>query len=285
MDMGHLINQTVLMSGADYFDVVDLNPFSHLITEVDRAKAIGEHAEIRAALEQAGVKVVEVDAPENCQDGIFTANWGLCRGNKVILANLPGPRKAEEAYAEQVLRDLGKEIMTAPYHFSGQGDALPCGNYLLAGSGYRTDPQMHDFIAEQLGFEVITLQAVPELDASGQPMMNALTGWPDSFFYDIDLAISVLRDDLIAWCPEAFTPESQQKIHDLPLEKLEVSYAEATQGFACNLVSTGETVIMSAHAPELKANIEAKGLRTLTPEVSELGKGGGYIRCTTLTLD
>jgi N-dimethylarginine dimethylaminohydrolase len=42
---------------------------------------------------------------------------------------------------------------------------------------------------------------------------------------------------------------------------------------------------MSAHAPQLQAAIEAKGLRAITPEIQELAKGGGYIRCTTLTLD
>jgi N-dimethylarginine dimethylaminohydrolase len=162
---------------------------------------------------------------------------------------------------------------------------LPCGNYLLAGSQYRTDPRMHTFVADELGYDVITLETIPERDADGNPVINKLSGWPDSFFYDIDLAISVLRDDLIAWCPEAFTADSQAKIQALPLDKIEVSLAEATTGFACNLVSTGETAIMSAHAPELRANIEAHGLRTITPDVTELGKGGGYIRCTTLTLD
>jgi N-dimethylarginine dimethylaminohydrolase len=42
---------------------------------------------------------------------------------------------------------------------------------------------------------------------------------------------------------------------------------------------------MSAHAPELQAAIESRGLRTITPQITELLKGGGYIRCTTLTLD
>ena len=69
------------------------------------------------------------------------------------------------------------------------------------------------------------------------------------------------------------------------MDKIEVSFEEATKGFACNLVSTGETVIMSAHAPALQAAIEAHGLKTLTSDISELAKGGGYIRCTTLTLD
>lgn len=280
-----MINKTALMSGADYFDVVELNPYSHDIETVDREKALAEHQAIRSALEQAGIKVVKVEAPADCQDGIFTANWGLCRGDKVIMSSLPGPRQAEEPHAEKALRGLGKQIVKAPYHFSGQGDALPCGNYLLAGSNYRTDPRMHDFLARELGYEVIPLQTVPEMDDSGQPVINKLSGWPDSFFYDIDLAISVLSDNLIAWCPEAFMPESQEKLRALPLQKIEVSLEEATNGFACNLVSTGETVIMSAHAPNLKAAIEAHGLATLTPEIGELAKGGGYIRCTTLTLD
>ncbi len=278
-------NQTVLMSGADYFDVVELNAYSHDVGEVDRGKVMREFAAIQAALEEAGVQIIKTPAPPNCQDGIFTANWGLCRGDKVILANLPGPRKAEEAHAEKILADLGKTVIKAPFPFSGQGDALPCGKYLLAGTTYRTDSRMHAFVAEHLGFDVISLQTMPELDAGGQPVINQLSGWPDSFFYDIDLAISVLRDDLIAWCPEAFVPDSQTTIRALPMDKIEVSFAEATAGFACNLVSTGKTVIMSAHAPLLQANIEAHGLKTITPDINELAKGGGYIRCTTLTLD
>lgn len=273
------------MSGADYFDVVDLNAYSHHIDPVNRDKAITEFANISQALQSAGVQIIKVDPPADCQDAIFTANWGLCRGDKVVMSSLPGPRKAEEVYAEKVLSDLGKQIIKAPYRFSGQGDALPVGNYLLAGSTYRTDPRMHDFVAEQLGYEVISLQTIPERDADDNPVTNQLSGWPDSFFYDIDLAISVLKEDLIAWCPEAFTPESQEKIRALPLQKIEVTYQEATEGFACNLVSTGETVIMSAHAPQFQANIESYGLHTITPDISELAKGGGYIRCTTLTLD
>jgi len=42
---------------------------------------------------------------------------------------------------------------------------------------------------------------------------------------------------------------------------------------------------MSAHAPRFTAALETRGLKVLTPEVSELAKGGGYIRCTTLTID
>ena len=278
----------LLMSGADFFDDGQaINAYMDSQVPVNVAKAQAEHQAIRAAFEQAGITVTKVDPPAGCQDGVYTANWGLCRGNKVVLSALPGPRQAETPYAEDVLKSLGKEIIHPPegLRFSGQGDALPCGNLLFTGSRYRTDPAIHQFLADTLGYEVISLQTVAKTDVFGEPIINAVTGWVDSFFYDIDLALSIINDHLIAWCPEAFEPDSQAKIRQLDIEKIEVSLEEAMHGFACNLVSTGETVIMSDHAPDLKAALEARGLKTITPDVTELLKGGGYIRCTSLSLD
>ena len=280
------INQRVLMSGAEYFnDNFAINPYMDAEIPVNTELAIAEHAAVATALEAAGITIERYPAPQGCQDGVYTANWALCRNKTAILASLPNARQGEQPHAKKALQNLGFEVIDAPYRFSGQGDALPCGNYLFMGSQYRTDPQMHQFVADTLGFEVISLQTIPQLDATSQPQINSYSGWPDSFFYDIDLALSILRDDLIAWCPEAFTEESQKKLRAVPIEKIEVSLNEAMQGFACNLVSTGETVVMSAHAPQFQAAVEAKGLKTITPEIHELAKGGGYIRCTTLTLD
>lgn len=279
------MNRTVLMSGTEHFAVEALNPYSDTTNQPELVQSATEHSAIQAALTTAGVNVVKVPAPAGCQDGVYTANWALVRGDVAVMSSLPNRRANEEPYAEEYLRDQGKKVIKAPYHFSGQGDALPCGNLLFCGSNYRTDARMHDFLATTLGYEVIGLQTIPALDSSGQPIINAVTGWPDSFFYDIDLALSILRDDLIAWCPEAFTPESQTKIKDLDINKIEVTLDEAMQGFACNLVSTGETVVMSAKAPLLSAQIQAHGLNVITPKIRELAKGGGYIRCTTLTLD
>jgi len=64
-----------------------------------------------------------------------------------------------------------------------------------------------------------------------------------------------------------------------------VSLHEAEDAFACNLVSTGEVVVMGDGAPVLKAALESHGLTVYTPHIQELSKGGGYIRCTTLTID
>lgn len=282
------INISVLMSGAEYFDDgFAINAYMDDHVPVDVTKAVAEHRSIQEAFERAGIEVVKVPAPEGCQDGVYTANWALIAGNKAIMSNLPNKRQAEGPYAEAILRGRGFEITKLPQdiHFSGQGDALPCGRYLFVGTGYRTSAEAHSLLASETGLEVVSLQTIPQTDESGQPVINPVTGWPDSFFYDLDLALSVITPGLIAWCPEAFTPPSQEKIRAITdLDKIEVSLDEAMQASACNLVSTGETVIMGSRAPQLRQALENHGLTVLAPDITELMKGGGFIRCTSLTL-
>lgn len=287
VDMNLALNTKVLMSDARHFDdTAKINPYMGDAEPIDKSEAQQEHNNIRTALQLAGVEVMQIPSPAGCQDGVYTANWALIHGDTAIMSRLPNARTAEESYARDVLIAAGKKIVMVPENlrFSGQGDALTCGNYLFTGSHYRTDPEVHAFLEKETGLQIISLQTVPQMKSDGTAVVNNSSGWPDSFFYDIDLALAVLRPDLIAWCPEAFMPESQEKLLALDIAKIEISLEEAMQAFACNLVSTGETVIMSAHAPLFQAEVELAGLKTITPEISELAKGGGYIRCTTLTL-
>ncbi len=300
--MAAQINKTVLMSGADYFSTEEaINAFMDSSLSVDRARATEEHLRLKTYLEQVGIDVIQVPPPDGCQDGVYTANWALVRDDQAVMASLPSVRQPEVPYAERKLRDMGIRTHHVPkgLKFSGQGDALACGNYLFMNHGYRTDLPVHKFVAQTLGYEVISLQTVPLTDSRGAPVVNTVSGWPDSYFYDIDLALSIIRAPcerldlsqnsgcrgLIAWCPEAFTPESQKTLHEFDgVDKIEVSLEEAKDAFACNLVSTGETVIMRAYAPQLRAELEARGFDIVTPDMSELAKGGGFIRCTTLAL-
>jgi len=289
-----LINKTVLMSDAKHFSTEQpINPYYHPV-KVDYEKAIREHKTIHDLLFKAGIKITKVPSPTGCQDGVYTANWGLVRGDKAVLARLPNARKDEEPFAEKILTALGKKVYKLPakLKFSGQGDSLACGNLLFCGSGYRSDVASQKFVAKKLGYKRIQLQAIPELDKNKKPVTNHASGWPDSFFYDIDLAIAIIKEPtdkekgLIAYCPEAFMPKSRKLLEKLDsVDKIEVSISEAKKGFATNLVSTGETVIMSAHAPKLTAELEKRGLQVLTADITELSKGGGFIRCITLTLD
>lgn len=287
------LNQTVLMSDANNFSIEQqINPYYGAET-LDKERAIAEHAAIKSALESVGVEVITTPSPSDSQDGVYVANWALVRGDVAVIARLPNVRNTEEAVAARVLAEMGKTIVRIPegLKFSGQGDALPCGQFLFCGQGYRSDPEAQEIAAAATGLERIQLQTVPKRDESGEPVINATSGWADSFYYDIDLALAVIREPsgttpgIIAYCKDAFEESSQHILEQLNgFEKILVSEQEATEAFATNLVSTGSAVVMSAHAPLLKAELESRGLTVVCPEVSELSKGGGYIRCTTLTL-
>ena len=287
------------MSGAEHMsNELSLNPYMH-DEPFDVARAVEQHEGIRKALESIGVDVIKVDAPDHCQDAVFTANEALLGldNETMLMARLPKGRTQETPYFEAILRDLGKRIIKLPdpdWFFSGQGDALRYGDYLLAGQKFRTSPgpEVHQFIRENLGYKVISLQAVALKNPDGSPDINAVTGLPNSEFYDLDYAVSPIKwptateRGLLAVCREALEPESLAQLTTLPnTDIIWVPYEEATGVSACNLVSTGEAVVMNAGAPVLESTLKAHGLRVVTTVNDELKKNGGSVRCTTLTIN
>ncbi len=283
-----IFNQRVLMSDANHFrNVVELNRYSHEDDQPDNALARVEHELVKQAFISAGIDVTQVASPIGCQDGIYTANWAFCMDDIAVMAHLPNVRQAEQPCAEQVLRSLGKRVIKPPrrLRYSGQGDTLACGDTLFVGQEYRSDSEMADFLEATFpGRHIVRVQTVPAIE-DGKPVINRVSGWPDSDFYDIDLAMGVVEPGLIAWCPEAFTAKSQRAIERLrDIEKIEISYEEATEKFASNFVSTGDTVIMG-RAPKLAASLEERGKKTVQLETEQINKAGGFIRCVSLTLD
>ena len=282
-----MINQKLLVSGADYFaDTYEINPY-YTQKSIDVEKAKAEHAAIMNCFKEAGIELVKVDPPKDCQDGVYTANWALVKDGVAVMSRLPEARKAEEPCAKTELEKLGIKTVEVPgnHLFSGQGDSLICGKYLFAGRGYRSDPEAQQFAAKTFGLALVQVHALPQLNDDGTEHINPFTNHADSFWYDIDLAISVIDEHTIAYCHDALDQESQQKIDAIKdIDKIVVDYDECTKGFANNLVSTGKHVIMSNHAPKLQAELEKRGLICLTPDVTELKKGGGYIRCVSLWL-
>jgi N-dimethylarginine dimethylaminohydrolase len=198
---------------------------------------------------------------------VYTANAALVSGKRAVLGCPPPERRAEIPYFRAWLVEGGFDVAAAPYPFSGQGDALVCGELLLAGYGQRTDRRMHALLARHLGYEVVPLRTVsPE-------------------WYDLDLAVAVIGNPhTIAYCPEVLDPSSRRRLTGLGLDLIEVSATEARR-FALNLVSDGTTVTMAAGAPQLAGALRARGLQVIELDTTELRKGGGGVRCTALTLD
>ncbi len=261
------MNTVLLMSDARYFRVdYVINPYMDTAVQPDPAAAAAEHDALVRAHLAAGRKVELLPSAPECPDMVYTANAAVVRGRRAVLANLPPERRAETPYHREWFSGNGFEVIQSPYEFSGQGDALACGNLLLAGHGQRTDPRAHDVVADFLGYEIV-------------PLRTTGPRW-----YDLDLVVAVLGPELLAYHPEALDEPSRARLRGLGRELIEVGEQEAS-GFALNLVSDGTTVTMTAGAPKLAAELRERGLTVVELDTTQLRKGGGGVRCTALTLD
>ncbi|HUC86853.1 MAG TPA: arginine deiminase-related protein [Candidatus Saccharimonadales bacterium] len=280
-------NHRVLVSDARYIQPKGINALENTDDQPDVATAIAEHQACVAGFKQIGISVEQVPGPADCQDGVFTANWGLAWNGRALLSRLPNARQAEEPHAEATLRHLGFETKRASVLFSGQGDAMIIGGgRVLIGGGYRTDPAVASEIRDWLGLEPIMVPAQPKRRFKfGPPVRNRVTGLWDSFYYDIDLAIGVIRPDLIAVCLDALTKPGRAAIANLKdVEIIPVDLHEARDNLATNLVSTGQSVVMVDNAPKLTAELRRRSLDLILLPNHELKKSGGGFRCSALSL-
>lgn len=288
-----LLNSTVLMTDPGHIGIAGINAYEDISHGPNYQAAQTQFLQIKEAVTQAGIKVHQIASPPDCQDGVYTANWAVTYNGKALLAKLPNARESEEPYAKKQLESLGFDCRQPADYFSGQGDLLLFNDHeAIVGHGYRTKltPGLRSDLA-WLGIAPIFLQALPQLDAQGQPQINRVTGLTDSYYYDMDLAVAVIAPNVLAVCLDALTPASQITIEKLasrstdPIKIIEVTETEARDGFGCNLLSTGHTVVMSDAAPNLTASLRRQGYQVITTSLDQFKLTGGGIRCVTLTLN
>jgi N-dimethylarginine dimethylaminohydrolase len=274
LTIGAAMNSEILVCDAAYFRIeYEINPYMDTGLQPDVQAAIAEHEAIVRAHRATGRYVRHIPAAWECPDMVYTATAAVVRGSRAVLGAPPPERKSEVPYFRDWLEADGFEVLEAPYPFSGQGDALACGELLLAGYGQRTDRRMHAVLGEYLDYDADQVVALRTVSAQ---------------WYDLDLAVAVVAADTVAYHPHALDEPSRQRLQGLHRDRgvdlVEVSTAEAAR-FALNLVSDGTTVTMTAGAPRLAADLRARGFTVVELDTTELRKGGGGVRCTALTLD
>ncbi len=156
--------------------------------------------------------------------------------------------------------------VTEPVHVNeGEGDFLVVGEFVLAGTGFRTDPGAHTEAQELFGIPVISLQLV------------------DPRFYHLDTALAVLDDATVAYYPEAFSPGSRGVLQRLFPDAILATEADAVV-LGLNAVSDGRHVVLPAAALDLAAQLRERGYVPVGVEVGELLKAGGSVKCCTLEI-
>lgn len=301
------MRRTILMGDPAHFSVKGgANP--HTRTRwgtrrtVDRATAIAQWRNLRAALEDLGVRVIVVP-PDPAQPGlVYPANAGFMTSvdaEKPVaektfhLSNLLPTRAGERPHYERVLAAAG--VRTArideQYRFEGEADFFPAGDrYLFTHGrlenqrfvvtfgippwkrvyGFRTDARVSGDLARIVRpTPVLSIELVLEAHYHGDTAL---------------CAFGPGREQLLVF-RRALAPRSFQQVKETFGERLlELSEEDAARYAANAFTLTQGTesllVLPGGVSQRLQAQVRERGVTPLVVDVSEfLKKGGGSVKC------
>ncbi|GAA2285409.1 amidinotransferase [Streptomyces ruber] len=246
-----------------------INPWMHPDRPVDVDLARGQWAELIRAYRAHGHDVDTVEPVADLPDMVFAANSALVLEGRVFGSLFHAPERRPESLAyETWFKEAGYTVHRPESVCEGEGDLVPAGRWVLAGTGFRTTREAHREVQEFFGVPVISLQLV------------------DPWFYHLDTALFVLDEPdggnhaNIAYYPEAFSPGSREVLARLYPDAV-LATREDALAFGLNSVSDGRHVFISSGAEELAARLAARGYLPVPVDLSEFHKAGGGIKCCT----
>ncbi|TVT30280.1 amidinotransferase [Amycolatopsis rhizosphaerae] len=250
-----------------------INPWMDPDTPVDRERALAQWAGLRDTYRRLGHTVEEIEPQPGLPDMVFAANSGLVLGGRVLGARFRAPQRGPEAeHYRRWFTGHGYHDITMPSRINeAEGDFAWTGRLLLAGTGFRTEPEAHAEAQEVFGVPVLSLRLV------------------DPRFYHLDTALFVLSEATgdspgeIAYYPPAFSPGSQRVLARLFPDAVIATDADA-ECFGLNGVSDNRHVVLPAEAAALAGRLADRGYEPVPVELSELRKGGGGPKCCTLEI-
>ncbi len=261
---------TILMCPPDHFGVeYEINPWMHIQNEVDHDRAKKQWNALLSAYQELGQTVDLVAPVRGNPDMVFTANAGVVRDGRAVMARFHHrERQGEEQYWRSALSDRGYRISDLPpsISFEGAGDALFVGDRLFAGYGFRTDRQAHSLVGKALNVEVVSLHLV------------------DPRFYHLDTCFCPLGPEVVMFAPAAFAPASARAIRELVPHVIEVP-VDVAAGFVCNAITVGDRVLSSVGVDQVEAGLVREGFHGRGLAMTEFIKAGGGVRCLSLVLD
>ncbi|MER7864194.1 dimethylargininase [Amycolatopsis japonica] len=255
------------MCPPEHFEVsYSINPWMEPDKPTDAPLALVQWDRLRARLVSLGHRVDVVPPRPGLPDMVFAANAATVIDGRVLAARYRHPQRSGEEPAYQAwFAEHGYPVRQAGFVNEGEGDMLPTGARILAGTGFRTDHRAHAEAADHFGLPVVTLHLV------------------DPYFYHLDTALAVLDHEEIMYYPGAFSPDSQALLRELYPDAILADEADAAV-FGLNAISDGEHVLLPQSAVHLTESLRAAGFTPIAVDLSELLKAGGAAKCCALEL-
>lgn len=253
-----------LVCSPEFFDVrYSINAWMTSEEPVDTALAAKQWATLVSVYRELGHQVDQVTPVAGLPDMVFAANCALVLDGKVLGARFHAPQRQPESGHYRVwFEEAGFEWRPCAHTCEGEGDLVPVGGVILAGTGFRTLPEAHMEVQEFFGRPTIGLRLVDEL------------------FYHLDTALFALDDDNVAYFPGAFSPGSQEVLRRLFPDAV-IATREDAMCFGLNSVSDGRHVVISQEASGLARALAERGYEPIPVDLSEFRKAGGGAKCCT----
>jgi N-dimethylarginine dimethylaminohydrolase len=249
-----------------------INPWMSTDRPVDVIRALDQWQALVDTYRAHGHTVDTVAPVPGLPDMVFAANCAVVVGGRVFGSLFHAPeRRPESVPFEAWFKTEGFEVHHPESVCEGEGDLVPAGRWILAGTGFRTTPDAHREVQEFFGVPVISLTLV------------------DPYFYHLDTALFVLDDGTggsggdggnIAYYPGAFSPGSREVLERLYPDAV-LATREDAMAFGLNSVSDGRNVFIAPEARELADRLAGRGYVPVPVDLSEFHKAGGGIKCCT----
>jgi N-dimethylarginine dimethylaminohydrolase len=260
----------ILMCPPQFYGIeYEINPWMNRERQVDHALAVRQWNDLRAALVDAGAMVSLLTPVAGLPDLVFTANAAMIFRQTAILSRFRHPqRQGEEQHDADWLAAHGFDVRRLPekMNFEGAGDALFCGDTLLAGYRIRSDARAQQQVGKMIDCRVIPLELV------------------DDHYYHLDTCFCPLVAGEAMYYPGAFDDYGRRALAEAVPSLIEVEEEEA-RSFACNAVVVGRTVVTNTGCPRLHAGLRKRGYDPRETPLAEFVKAGGSAKCLTLRLD
>lgn len=228
---------------------------------IDYERAVAQHEEYVRALESLGCRAIRLPALAAHPDAVFVEDCAVVV-DEVAVITLPGAdsRQGEVASIADALRPHRKRaFIEAPATLDG-GDVLRAGRLVRVGRTARTNDDgisQLRAILEPLGYDVgpaeltgcLHLKTAVTPVAPGILLINRewvdASQFPGFDFVDVD----------------------------------------PSEPFAGNALLVGDAVILSSAFPRTRARLEARGIRVVTVDATELAKAEGGVTCCSVLVE